>query len=68
MRGGRTACRLTVAAHDSVVSPFDEISDDDLPNKRYAQTWQFSEARLAHHLGTIARRSFAATVCDTVAY
>jgi hypothetical protein len=47
--------------------PVEEISDDELPNKHiYAQTWQFSEARLARHLGTIPRRSFALTVRETI--
>ena len=52
-----------------VHKPLEEITDDELPRKQlYAQTWQFSEARLGRHLGPIPRRSFDETVRDTVLY
>jgi len=61
--------RLTGSRSTLVHKPLEEITDDELPGKQlYAQTWQFSEARLAHHLGTIPRRPFDATVRDTVLY
>jgi nucleoside-diphosphate-sugar epimerase len=59
--------RLTGSRSELVHKPLDAIADDELPNKRlYAQTWRFSEARLARHLGTIPRRPFDVTVRDTV--
>lgn len=59
--------RLTESRSMIVHKPYEAIIDDELPRKElYAQTWQFSEARLAHHLGTIPRRSFDVTVRDTV--
>jgi nucleoside-diphosphate-sugar epimerase len=52
-----------------VHKPLDAIRDDELPNKHlYAQTWRFSEARLADRLGVIPRRSFETTVRDTMAW
>jgi hypothetical protein len=52
-----------------VHKPLEEITDDELPRKQlYAQTWQFSEARHARHLGPIPRRSFDVTVRDTIIY
>jgi len=61
--------RLTGSRIALVHKPLDEISEDELPRKElHAQTWRFSEARLARHLGTIPRRSFDVTVRDTVMY
>jgi nucleoside-diphosphate-sugar epimerase len=61
--------QLTGSPSALVHKPLEEISDDERPRKQlYAQTWQFSEARLARHLGTIPRRSFDETVRDTVMY
>jgi len=59
--------RLTGSRSELVHKPLDAITDDELPSKHlYAQMWRFSEARLAHHLGTIPRRSFEVTVRDTI--
>jgi nucleoside-diphosphate-sugar epimerase len=59
--------RSTGSRSELLHKPVEEIADDELPNKHiYAQTWQFSEARLARHLGTIPRRSFALTVRETI--
>jgi nucleoside-diphosphate-sugar epimerase len=59
--------RLTGSRSTLVHKPLEAITEDELPRKwLYAQRWQFSEARLARHLGTIPRRSFDATVRDTV--
>ncbi|HKA86486.1 MAG TPA: NAD-dependent epimerase/dehydratase family protein [Haliangiales bacterium] len=59
--------RLTGSRSEIVHRPLDAIGDDELPRKeKYAQTWRFSEARLARHLGPIPRRTFHATVRDTV--
>jgi nucleoside-diphosphate-sugar epimerase len=61
--------RLTGSRSVLVHKPLEEITEDELPRKQlYAQTWQFSEARLAHHLGTIPRRPFDVTVRDTAVY
>lgn len=61
--------RLTGRRSALVHKPLDEITDDELPRKQlYAQTWQFSEARLAAHLGAIPRRSFDVTLRDTAMY
>lgn len=58
--------RCTGSRSPLVHKPLDAITDDELPKKHlYAQTWQFSETRLARHLGTIPRRPFADTVRDT---
>lgn len=59
--------RLTGSRSEIVHRPLAAISDDELPAKHlYAQTWSFSEARLAQHLGAIPRRAFAVTLRDTV--
>jgi nucleoside-diphosphate-sugar epimerase len=59
--------RLTGSKSEVVLRSRDAISEDELPDKeRYAQTWRFSEARLARHLGSIPRRPFEVTVRDTV--
>jgi len=59
--------RLTGSKSPIVHKPLDEIADEELPRKElYAQTWRFSEARLAQHLGSIPRRPFDVTVRDTV--
>ncbi len=58
--------RLTGSRSQLVHKPLDAIGEDELPNKHlYAQTWRFSEARLAAHLGTLPRRPFQVTVRDT---
>lgn len=61
--------RLTGSRSTIVHKPLEEITDDELPRKQlYAQTWQFSEERLARHLGAIPRLPFEVTVRDTVMY
>src|SRR6185436_15962532 len=43
--------RLTGGRGVLVHKPLEAITEDELPRKQlYAQTWRFSEARLAHHL------------------
>lgn len=60
--------RLTGSASAIVHKPLAEITDAELPNKQlYAQTWEFSEARLAAWLGPIPRHTFEDTVSATVA-
>jgi nucleoside-diphosphate-sugar epimerase len=60
--------RWTGSRSRIVHKPLDAIRDEELPRKHlYAQTWRFSEARLAQHLGAIPRRSLEVTVRDTVA-
>src|SRR5262249_1660983 len=59
--------RLTGSRSVIVHRPLAAIGEDELPRKEiYAQTWRFSEARLAPHPGPIPRRSFNATVRETV--
>ena len=59
--------RLTGSRSEIVHKPLDAITDDELPKKHlYAQTWQFSEARLAAHLGAIPRLPLETTLRDTV--
>jgi nucleoside-diphosphate-sugar epimerase len=56
--------RLTGSASEIVHKPLAEITDAELPNKQlYAQTWHFPERPW---LGAIPRRSFDATLADTV--
>lgn len=60
---------LTGSRSAIVGKPLDEITDDELPNKRlYASTWRFSGERLAQHLGAAARPRYelAVTLRDTV--
>jgi len=59
--------RLSGSRSAIVHKPLDAITDEELPRKElFAQTWRFSEARLARHLGPVPRRPFEVTVRDTV--
>ena len=59
--------RLTGSRSRVVHKPLEEVTDEELPNKRlYAQTWHFDAQSLERHLGTIPRRPFETTVRDTV--
>lgn len=59
--------RLTSSRSEIVHRPLAAISEGELARREiYAQTWRFSEARLAGHLGAIPRRAFETTVRDTV--
>jgi nucleoside-diphosphate-sugar epimerase len=59
--------RWTGSRSTIVHKPLGEITDEELPKKElHAQTWRFSEERLARHLGTIPRRPFEVTVRDTI--
>ena len=58
--------RLTGSRSAIVHKPLAAITDEELPKKElFAQTWRFSEERLASHLGPIPRRPFETTVRDT---
>lgn len=59
--------RWTGSRSAIVHKPLDAITDEELPRKElHAQTWRFSDERLARHLGPIPRRTFEETVRDTV--
>ncbi|WP_394846257.1 NAD(P)-dependent oxidoreductase [Pendulispora brunnea] len=58
---------LTGSRSRVVHKPLEEITDEELPDKRlYAQTWRFGAERLERHLGTIPRRPFETTVGETI--
>jgi nucleoside-diphosphate-sugar epimerase len=58
--------RLTGSRSEIVHRPLAAIDDAELPRKElYAQTWRFSAARLARHLGAIPHRTLAASLRDT---
>ena len=59
--------RLTGSRSEIVHRPIDQIDDDELPRRaNYAQTWQFSEARLERQVGVLPRRPLEETLRDTV--
>lgn len=59
--------RLTGSRSQIVHRPIDQIGDDELPRvANYAQTWQFSQARLEEQLGRFPRRPLEETLRDTV--
>ncbi|WP_394835747.1 NAD(P)-dependent oxidoreductase [Pendulispora rubella] len=59
--------RLTGAASRVIHKPLEEITEEELPNKRlYAQTWSFGAERIERHLSVIPRHTFEVTVHDTV--
>ena len=59
--------RLTGSKSRIVHKALEEITDEELPSKATrAQTWRFSEARLAAHLGALPRRALDVTLRETL--